>query len=105
VPVLILEVDAERRRLSLSLKRVENGHTPADEPITGTPNLDLSEDVFTDARSAPEAPPLDEDASFAAAGDAAETAVEREAVDVGDELDPAATDEAVPAEAPVSEER
>jgi hypothetical protein len=72
--------------------------------MTGTPNLDLSEDVFTDARSAPEAPPLEEDASFDA-GPAADTAVEREAVDVGDELDPAATDEAVPAEAPVSEER
>src|ERR671932_734448 len=84
VPVLILEVDAERRRLSLSLKRVENGHTPADEPITGTPNLDLSEDVFTDARSAPEAPPLEGDTAFAAEGDAAETAVEREAVNAGD---------------------
>src|ERR1700756_3517508 len=49
VRVQILEVDAERRRLSLSLKRVENGHHPthADEPIEGTPHLDLSEDVFT----------------------------------------------------------
>jgi small subunit ribosomal protein S1 len=65
VPVLILEVDAERRRLSLSLKRVENGHRPthADEPIEGTPHLDLSEDVFTDSQSAPEAPPLEADAS------------------------------------------
>jgi small subunit ribosomal protein S1 len=61
VPVLILEVDAERRRLSLSLKRVENGHRASDteEPIQGTPHLDLSEDVFTDAESAPEAPPLE----------------------------------------------
>jgi small subunit ribosomal protein S1 len=96
VPVKILEVDAERRRLSLSLKRVENGHRPveADEPITGTPNLDLSEDVFADARSAPEAPPLEEDASFAPDA-TAEAPVEREAV---------AADEPVPAEAPVSEE-
>jgi small subunit ribosomal protein S1 len=62
VPVLILEVDAERRRLSLSLKRVENGHRAPDseEPIQGTPHLDLSEDVFTDAESAPEAPPLEQ---------------------------------------------
>jgi len=77
VPVLILEVDAERRRLSLSLKRVENGHRPAhaDEPIEGTPHLDLSEDVFTDPQSAPEAPPLEEDASTGAASD---EAVERE---------------------------
>jgi small subunit ribosomal protein S1 len=65
VPVLILEVDAERRRLSLSLKRVENGHQAPDTepPIEGTPRLDLSEDVFTDAEAAPEAPPLDDGAS------------------------------------------
>src|ERR671924_592015 len=40
VRVQILEVDAERRRLSLSLKRVENGHissAEAEEPIQGTP--------------------------------------------------------------------
>jgi small subunit ribosomal protein S1 len=61
VRVLILEVDAERRRLSLSLKRAQTGDaTDAEEPIQGTPRLDLSEDVFTDAESAPEAPPLDE---------------------------------------------
>src|SRR5947209_5265461 len=50
VPVLILEVDAERRRLSLSLKRVENGHhAPESEPpMEGTPHLDLSEHVFPD---------------------------------------------------------
>jgi small subunit ribosomal protein S1 len=51
VNVLILEVDAERRRLSLSLKRVEEGAQPlprADggESVHLTPNLDLSEDVF-----------------------------------------------------------
>src|ERR687883_161347 len=61
VRVQILEVDAERRRLSLSLKRVDGASrvAPADEPIEGTPHLDLSEDVFTDAESAPEAPPLE----------------------------------------------
>src|ERR671915_359894 len=51
VNVLILEVDAERRRLSLSLKRVEEGQQPlprADgaESVHMTPKLDLSEDVF-----------------------------------------------------------
>ena len=51
VNVLIIEVDAERRRLSLSLKRVEEGQEPlprADggESVHLTPNLNLSEDVF-----------------------------------------------------------
>jgi small subunit ribosomal protein S1 len=92
VRVQILEVDAERRRLSLSLKRVDGGSrvTPADDAIEGTPRLDLSEDVFTDSESAPEAPPLEEVAAdVAPAGDA----VEREAVNAGDEVDPAAADE------------
>jgi small subunit ribosomal protein S1 len=43
VKVLILEVDAERRRLSLSLKRVEGN-----EHLVGATDLDLSEDVFHD---------------------------------------------------------
>jgi small subunit ribosomal protein S1 len=50
VKAKIIEVDAERRRLSLSLKRVEGGGVVARaddaEPIEGTPDLDLSEDVF-----------------------------------------------------------
>jgi small subunit ribosomal protein S1 len=51
VNVLILEVDADRRRLSLSLKRVEEGQQPlprADggESVHATPALELSEDVF-----------------------------------------------------------
>jgi small subunit ribosomal protein S1 len=44
VKVLILEVDAERRRLSLSLKRVED-NSPAGE----APDLGLSDEVFTEA--------------------------------------------------------
>jgi small subunit ribosomal protein S1 len=60
VPVLILEVDAERRRLSLSLKRVDADRRAESEgPIEGTPHLDLSEDVFSDSASAPLAPELD----------------------------------------------
>jgi len=47
VKVLILEVDGERRRLSLSLKRVdENGGTGE------APDLGLSDEVFTDAPAA-----------------------------------------------------
>src|SRR5512133_1892314 len=95
VPVLILEVDAERRRLSLSLKRVDpERRAESEAPIEGTPHLDLSEDVFTDSASAPVAPPLP----------AEEDAVAREAVNVGDEVDPVAADEEVaPAETPPDE--
>src|ERR1700752_3501324 len=51
VNVLILELDGERRRLSLSLKRVEEGMQPlprADgaESVHLTPNLRLSEEAF-----------------------------------------------------------
>jgi small subunit ribosomal protein S1 len=92
VPVLILEVDAERRRLSLSLKRVDPERRAENEaPIEGTPHLDLSEDVFADAAAAPPLPP-EEDASLEPSA-AADEAVEREAVNVGDEVDPAAADE------------
>ena len=55
VNVLILEVDGERRRLSLSLKRVEEGAQPvprADggESVHSTPNLDLSEEASSRRR-------------------------------------------------------
>jgi small subunit ribosomal protein S1 len=63
VSVRILEVDAERRRLSLSLKRVENGvqHPPPDEsvPVEGTPQIDLSEDVFAEEQPSPVEAELD----------------------------------------------
>jgi small subunit ribosomal protein S1 len=50
VQVLILEIDAERRRLSLSMKRVEG------EEGTGEPaELGLSEEVFGEGRAEPEA--------------------------------------------------
>ena len=54
VRVKIIEVDAERRRLSLSLKRVEEGapvRTADGEP----PQLDLSEDVFPATAAAEDA--------------------------------------------------
>jgi small subunit ribosomal protein S1 len=47
VNVKIIEVDAERRRLSLSLKRVEEGEV-LQPPPEGVPALDLSETVFSD---------------------------------------------------------
>jgi small subunit ribosomal protein S1 len=45
VRVKVIEVDAERRRLSLSLKRVEDG-APVRSAEGPAPQLDLSEDVF-----------------------------------------------------------
>src|SRR3954463_7938244 len=68
VNVRILEVDAERRRLSLSLKRVDGGgvtqRADDSEPVEGTPALDLSEEVFPEG--AAEAPPLEGDDELAA---------------------------------------
>jgi small subunit ribosomal protein S1 len=62
VQAKIIEVDAERRRLSLSLKRVEGGgvtqRADDSEPIEGTPDLDLSEEVFPEG--APEASVVEE---------------------------------------------
>jgi small subunit ribosomal protein S1 len=64
VKAKIIEVDAERRRLSLSLKRVEGGgvteRAEDGEAVEGTPNLDLSEEVFPESSAAPEAAPLPE---------------------------------------------
>src|SRR5438132_4418839 len=64
VNVKIIEVDAERRRLSLSLKRVEEGDQPqprADggESVHLTPQLDLSEEVFSE--EVPAAPEIEPD--------------------------------------------
>src|SRR5213595_1224595 len=65
VKAKIIEVDAERRRLSLSLKRVEGGGVVAraddSEPIEGTPDLDLSEEVFPETQAVAEAVPADEE--------------------------------------------
>jgi len=68
VKVKILEIDSERRRLSLSIKRVEGQVLPRrTEGLTGDagdledmPELGLSEDVFA------EAPPADPEAEAAA---------------------------------------
>jgi small subunit ribosomal protein S1 len=59
VNVRILEIDGERRRLSLSLKRVEEGDQPvprADgaESVHTMPDLKLSEEAFPTTSAAPE---------------------------------------------------
>jgi small subunit ribosomal protein S1 len=57
VNVRILEIDGERRRLSLSLKRVEEGEQPAPradgaESVHTMPDLRLSEEAFPAGRAA-----------------------------------------------------
>jgi small subunit ribosomal protein S1 len=56
VAVKIIEMDADRRRLSLSLKRVEEGEQPRPRP-EGAPELALSEEVFAETTAAEEPPP------------------------------------------------
>ncbi len=55
VNVKIIEVDAERRRLSLSLKRIEDGEQAQPLPEGAEllrPQIDLSEEVFAEAPAA-----------------------------------------------------
>jgi small subunit ribosomal protein S1 len=75
----IIEMDAERRRLSLSLKRVEEGE-PARPGIgdESAPALGLSEEVFTEPPAAAEEPAAEE-AAPEAEQPAAEEAVPEEA--------------------------
>src|SRR5438093_4587363 len=56
VAVKIIEMDADRRRLSLSLKRVEEGEQPRPRP-EGAPELALSEEVFAETTATEEPPP------------------------------------------------
>src|SRR5258706_602304 len=65
VNVKIIEVDGERRRLSLSLKRVEDTdpvqpRADGAESVHTRPNLDLSEDVFAEEPLAEAEAPADE---------------------------------------------
>jgi small subunit ribosomal protein S1 len=69
VQVLILEIDAERRRLSLSMKRVE-GEEAAGEPA----ELGLSEEVFGEMPAEPEASEEPADAGEAEPSPAADAA-------------------------------
>ncbi|HSP72347.1 MAG TPA: 30S ribosomal protein S1 [Gaiellaceae bacterium] len=78
VAVKIIEVDADRRRLSLSLKRVEPGEAP--EPLPGQeaprPQLDLSADVFADDGSVEPTPYAEEPLAEAADAELEERAPE-----------------------------
>jgi small subunit ribosomal protein S1 len=91
VRVRILEIDSDRRRLSLSVKRVDGQILPrraiideaTGEPITPAdleevPDLGLSDDVFAPG-AAEEAPPLPEPSAEAQVEAAEETAAEPEA--------------------------
>src|SRR2546425_3321316 len=97
VHVRILEVDAERRRLSLSLKRVEDGMPvqpkPGDEAVP--PTIDLSETVFSDESGLAVA------SEPASSDGAAESAIEVVAeAEPGDEPAESSDDPAPPVEEP-----
>jgi small subunit ribosomal protein S1 len=112
VNVKIIEVDGERRRLSLSLKRVEETdpvlpRADGGESVHLRPNLDLSEDVFSE-HDAPEldAPePLDPPEELDEPSAEAEVAVDDEApalepVDEAEPVDAAAEPDEAPAAEP-----
>jgi small subunit ribosomal protein S1 len=88
VSVKIIEMDAERRRLSLSLKRVE-GEEPRPRP-EGAPPLRLSEEVFSEPRAPAaedEVEELDPTELVAGAVDEAEAEAALEAEPVPDEAE------------------
>jgi len=120
VRVKILEIDSERRRLSLSIKRVEDQILPRREVGTATagdagdmddmPELGLSEDVFADA---PEAAAPDEPLAEAVLPDeptveesvaaAAEEPVAEAEEPVAEAEEPVAEAEEAPAEEPAAD--
>jgi small subunit ribosomal protein S1 len=114
VKVKILEIDSERRRLSLSIKRVEGQVLPrrpvADAgDLENVPELGLSEDVFAAPQGevaedeAAEAPAEDEVAEAPAEDEVAEAPAEPEAA-AEPEPDAAAEPEPAPeAEEPAAE--
>jgi small subunit ribosomal protein S1 len=111
VNVLVLEVDGERRRLSLSLKRVEEGAVPLPRPdgapsVHETPNLQLSEDAFPTlpggavVEDGAEADAAETDGAAPAEADAAPAQdepapVRDEAAPAEDDAAPAGSDEVV----------
>ncbi len=103
VNVKIIEIDGERRRLSLSLKRVEETdpvqpRADGGESVHLTPNLDLSSTYGADSG---DAPPLEEPAA-ATVAEAEEVVAEAEATEeVAAEVEVA---EEVAAEVEVAEE-
>src|SRR6185503_10561004 len=106
VKAKIIEVDAERRRLSLSLKRVEGGgvqqRADDSEAVEGTPNLDLSEEVFPEA-SAAEAEAAPEVEAEATPEAESETEAEEPELEPAAEAEPPAEEPAAEVEAPAEE--
>jgi small subunit ribosomal protein S1 len=109
VKVKILEIDSERRRLSLSIKRVEGQILPLRqiEPEAGAegetsyedvPELGLSEDVFAGETAAPADEPVAEAEPESEASAPAEVADEAPAV-----AEPAVEEPTAPAEEPAAE--
>jgi small subunit ribosomal protein S1 len=104
IKVKILEIDSERRRLSLSIKRVEDQVLPR-RPIADAgdlddmPELGLSEDVFA---TAPDVEPADVAAEVDLGAEPVDVAAELEAEEAEEaaEIDEAPADE----QAPVVEE-
>jgi small subunit ribosomal protein S1 len=98
----IIEVDAERRRLSLSLKRVEGGgvqqRVDDAEAVEGTPNLDLSEEVFPEAE-----PPVRDSGPVEEARENGEVRAEEAEAPVGQQP-PAESTPGDPAAEPAAEE-
>jgi small subunit ribosomal protein S1 len=83
VNVLILEIDGERRRLSLSLKRVEEDAVPvprADgaESVHTTPDLRLSEEAFPASAAVAAPEEAGENVEEAAEEDATDASAEEE---------------------------
>jgi small subunit ribosomal protein S1 len=96
VKARIIEMDPERRRLSLSLKRVEEGEDGADGDA---PALGLSEEVFTDSAEAEPAPELSTEAESSS-----ELSAEAEP-EAAEEVAPESTDESVEADQVAPEEQ
>src|SRR5690242_18290865 len=107
VRVKILEIDSERRRLSLSIKRVEDqilprreaGAAPAGDAgdMDDMPELGLSEDVFAD-----QPPVMEPEAEVAAEEPEAEVAAEEPEAEAEVAAEPEAEETAAPDE-PVAE--
>jgi small subunit ribosomal protein S1 len=111
VNVKVIEIDADRRRLSLSLKRVEEGEAvqPRADGAPLAANLDLSEDVFGDAAAVVEDVEVTDEASIAEGSleavpevvdepPAEEPAVEEPAAEAEPEPEPAAEEPVAEAE-------
>jgi small subunit ribosomal protein S1 len=88
VRVKILEIDSERRRLSLSIKRVEGQVlpvrpivAPTETEIEDVPELGLSEEIFADEPAAPAEAEAD-DAPVAAEVETAEVEADEPAAEV-----------------------